>query len=442
MHIAQLEQIPNVERIGAAFPAWRVAVDQSAYRSLADPLARSGARLIALWGSDDRHLNGQFGVHAAFAVDCGLLWVVLAVATDATAFPSLATRFPAANRMERALSDLLGLPSDNPDSRRWLRHGGWRAGQYPLRRDFAAAGDNHNEFDDYAFVQVAGEGVHEIPVGPVHAGIIEPGHFRFSVVGEKMLRLEQRLGYKHKGIEKRFEGMGLMEGGRLAGRVSGDSTVAHAFAYAQAVESLTRTEAPARAQWLRALALERERVANHLGDLGALGNDAGLGFALSQFSRLKEEVLRANRAAFGHRYLMDFVIPGGVARDIDAQGPAPLQAGIASLEKEVARLRDMLDEHAGLQDRLVGTGIVDADRALRLGMMGVAGRASAQQTDLRVRFPVHPYDALRVRMAGHAEGDVAARFAVRMQEIGESLRLQREILSRLPDGAVSRLLHS
>ena len=167
-------------------------------------------------------------------------------------------------------------------------------------------------------MRVEGDGVHEIAVGPVHAGIIEPGHFRFSVVGEKVLRLEEHLGYVHKGIERRFTELAPLDAHRLAGRVSGDSTVAYAWAYCMALESAWRCEVPARAAWLRALLLERERVANHLGDLGALGNDAALSFGLAQFSRLREDWQRMSKEAFGHRFMMDAIVPGGVAVDLSS----------------------------------------------------------------------------------------------------------------------------
>src|SRR5262249_40485715 len=220
--------------------------------------------------------------------------------------------------------------------------------RFPLQRDFEASPKWEPGEEEYPFVRVTGDGVHEIPVGPVHAGIIEPGHFRFQVVGEKVLRLEERLGYVHKGIEKRFESLPLNEAGRLAGRISGDSTVAYALAYAQALEAMTETTVPARATWLRALLLERERVANHLGDLGYLGNDGGFAFGLAQFSRLKEDVLRLNREAFGHRLLMDVVVPGGVVRDLAPGAAAGMRAQCATLRREIQLLRDIYDEHAGL----------------------------------------------------------------------------------------------
>ncbi len=199
-----------------------------------------------------------------------------------------------------------------------------------------------------------------IPVGPIHAGIIEPGHFRFSVIGESVLRLKQRLGWKHKGIETLFVGMALADGARLAGRVSGDSTVAYAWAYSQAAEAIAGCTPPPRAVWLRALLLERERIANHLGDLGYLGNDVALAFGLMQFMRLKEDWLRLNAELFGHRFLMDRIVPGGAALDLDAEGGQAIIEQCDAIGREVQELKKIYDEHAGLQDRFLTTGRVDA----------------------------------------------------------------------------------
>jgi Ni,Fe-hydrogenase III large subunit len=280
---------------------------------------------------------------------------------------------------------------------------------------------------------VEGDGVHEIPVGPVHAGIIEPGHFRFQIVGEKVLRLEERLGYTHKGIEKRFESMGLDDGVRLAGRISGDTTVAYAWAYAQAVERLSDLAVPARAIWLRALCLERERLANHLGDLGALGNDGGFAMGLAQFSRVRENVLRTNAAAFGHRLLMDVVVPGGVARDLALEHVHAMHDEAARVRRELLALREIYDEHAGLQDRFRTTGRVTEELATKLGLIGLAGRASGVARDIRCDFASPPYDTLGVRMALRGEGDVAARVAVRFDEALESTRLIAAITAALLD---------
>jgi Ni,Fe-hydrogenase III large subunit len=289
---------------------------------------------------------------------------------------------------------------------------------------------------DYDFVRVEGDGVHEIPVGPVHAGIIEPGHFRFSVVGEKVLRLEERLGYKHKGIERRFTELPAAEAHRLAGRVSGDSTVAYAWAYCMALESACGCEVPQRAAWLRALMLERERVANHLGDLGALGNDAALAFGLAQFSRLREDWQRLSAELFGHRFMMDRVCPGGVAGDLDEPGRERLRRQCDAIEREVRILRTIYDEHAGLQDRFMTTGRVTRELALRLGLTGLAARASGLPADLRADQPLAPYREIGARACTHAGGDVAARVAVRFDEVFESLRLLQALCADLPAGPV------
>ena len=265
--------------------------------------------------------------------------VELLVPESAPAYPDLSGLFPVAERMQRALFDLLGIgrPPAPPMPAPWLRHGAWPEGEYPLRRDFdarlAPAPTRSRTTPSCASRATA---CTRSPWARSTPASSSPGHFRFSIVGEKVLRLEERLGYMHKGIDKRFEAFTVAEGYRLAGRVSGDSTVAFAWAYAQAAESLLGVVAPPRARWVRALMLERERVANHLGDLGALGNDAALGFALAQFMRLKEDWLRASGEAFGHRLLMDRVVPGGVARGFDAVQAERMVSASHAIETEVA----------------------------------------------------------------------------------------------------------
>ena len=390
---------------------------------------------MALWGSDGRQQGRGLTVEATLVIRSGLVWLTLIAQNDA--YPGIADIFPVAQRMQRAIGDLLGIRAEpKGDNRPWLRHAAWPEQEYPLRKDFDAHAPHPAASQVYPFVTVEGDGVHEIPVGPVHAGIIEPGHFRFSVLGERILRLEAHLGYTHKGVEKLFEDMTLEEGARLAGRISGDSTVAYAWAYAMAVESATGFTPPERALWLRALLLERERIANHLGDLGALGNDAGLAFGLAQFSRLKEDWLRDNADLFGHRYLMDCVLQGGVKHDVDEHSIARLLAGMQVLARAVADLRTIYDDHAGLQDRFINAGCVAPELAVQLGLCGLAGRASAQAWDLRSQFPTAPYDHLDVQMATHRNGDVAARVTVRFDEVLESLRLCRLIIQAMPRGPI------
>jgi len=434
----------NVSSLGIAtaplsspIPAQRCPVSSGQLLTACRLAWEQGGQLIALWASDDRDRERGFCVRVLLRDDDGLTLLEHTLPDEGARYPDLSLIFPVANRMQRSAFDLIGVHCDADDQRPWTWAAAWPIDQFPLRRDFEASPKWEPGEEDYPFVKVAGDGVHEIPVGPVHAGIIEPGHFRFQVVGEKVLRLEERLGYVHKGIEKRFEALGIAEAHRLAGRISGDSTVAYAWAYAQAVEQIASLAAPPRAVWLRALCLERERVANHLGDLGYLGNDGGFAFGLAQFSRLKEEVLRLNREAFRHRLLMDVVIPGGVAHDLDDAAATTMRAQCIELKREVRVLRDIYDEHAGLQDRFRTCGQVTHELALKLALTGFAGRASGVAQDLRCDFHSPPYDSLAVRKASHSDGDVAARVAVRFDEIRESLRLIDAILEGMPEGDIA-----
>lgn len=403
--------LDRAQRVPGAPSIRSLGVTNKEWLEVAQDVAAAGGQLLSLWGSS---LDGGAAVYAAFLSDAGTLIIELPLepgGADAH-YASLAPVFPAAERMQRAVSDLHGLRSSDPDHRGWLRHE-----------------------QNYEFLRVAGDGVHEIPVGPVHAGIIEPGHFRFSVVGEKVLKLEQRLGYTHKGIEQRFTHLPILQGCALAARVSGDSAVAFSWAYAQALEGMSECTIPPRAAWLRALFLELERIANHLGDLGALGNDAGFSFGLAQFSRLKEQLLRSVEQAFGERYLMNSVVPGGTRADLALRAALALDDCIVQTAREAQTLRGIYDEHAGIRDRFAGAGSLAPDLARQLGVLGLAARASGQPLDLRIDFPCAPYDELTPTKIVRREGDVAARVAVRFDELQESCRLVRRILSALPPGS-------
>jgi Ni,Fe-hydrogenase III large subunit/Ni,Fe-hydrogenase III component G len=418
----QLPGAPGMRRLDVTLDRWH---------ECAKDVAASGGRLCALWADGAAKIT----VFAALICEPVVLLLSLELPGSDATYPSLADVFPAAARMQRAAADLCGVRARDFDQRPWLRHAAWPAGYLPLVTGTAPIGNRESAIDQYSFVRVAGDGVHEIPVGPVHAGTIEPGHFRFSVVGEKVLKLEERLGYVHKGIEQRFSELHANDGQRLAARVSGDSAVAYSWAYCQALEGIAGATIPARASWLRALALESERIANHLGDLGALGNDAGFAFGLAQFSRLKEQWLRAIESALGQRYLMDLVVPGGVFTNPQAPQLAELAACAAKIAAEAVVIRSIYDEHAGVRDRFAGAGIVTPELATQLGLCGLAGRASAQDHDLRVDLPNAPYTELAVRTFTSREGDVAARVAMRFDELQESARLVEEIVRRLPNAA-------
>jgi Ni,Fe-hydrogenase III large subunit/Ni,Fe-hydrogenase III component G len=430
-----LDVVPQAgRRLPANVAAQQVLVDATQWTQSALRMRDQGAGLFALWGTDDRDRDGRFRIFAAFLLAAQVVVLEHAPSAGTLGYPSLTRWFPVADRLQRAVYDLLGMEADMGDTRPWLRHGGWPEDFFPLRRDADPAERHPLDSRPYPFVAVSGDGVHEIAVGPVHAGTIEPGHFRFSVVGEKVLRLETRFGYAHKGIAKRFEGQRLHDGHRLAARISGDSTVAYAWAYCAALEAITETTVPARALALRALALERERLANHLGDLGGLGNDAGLAFGLVQFSSLKEQLLRLNEEAFGQRYLFDYVVPGGVVAELDARLIPALLDEASRLEQRVAGLRTIYGNHAGLQDRFRDSGVLSPALAKAHGALGLVGRASGVAQDLRVDMPWPPYDHLRPHMVLAASGDVAARVQLRFDDITESLRLCRSLLETLPPG--------
>ena len=400
------------------------------WREVTRDLAASGSKLLALWGSSSA---GVRTIRATFLAENAGLVLSLPLAGQDPTYPGIEALFPAAARMQRAIADLSGIRATDPDSRPWLSHGVWPAKYLPLS-DSQSPMDSQRLLDRYEFVRVEGDGVHEIAVGPVHAGIIEPGHFRFSVVGEKVLRLEERLGYVHKGIEQRFTQLPILEAHRLAARISGDSAVAFSWAYCQALEGLAETAIPPRAACLRALYLELERIANHLGDLGALGNDAGFAFGLSQFSRLKEQLLRACDQALGQRYLLDAIVPGGTRHDLLPPGAALLHVCLQKIEGEVSTLRAIYDEHEGVRDRFSGAGTISAQLAAQLGLIGLAGRASDQALDLRTDLPCEPYAAFAPAKVVRSEGDVAARVAVRFDELRNSCGFIQRLLDALPEG--------
>jgi len=270
----------------------------------------------------------------------------------------------------------------------------------------------------------------------VHAGIIERGHFRFTASGETVVRLEQRLGYTHKGIEGLMRGTSIERASQLAGRVSGDSTVAYAYAFSRAAEAALQLAVPDRALWLRALLAELERLANHLGDIGAICNDASFGLMQAHCNVLREDVLRAAGIAFGHRLMRDVIVPGGLARDLDAAGQAGIRAALDNIHVRFPALVELYDNTASLQDRTVGTGVVTAALARQYSAGGYVGRASGRAFDARRTPGYPPYDALRFEVPVLDEGDVNARIWIRIREVEQSLSLVNQILDRLPGGSL------
>ena len=406
----------------------RRVVSSDTWRKATEGLAEGRWTLAGLWGDDGV-------VHMALMESAAL--TVLSLACPDGYFPSVGRLHPPAIRLERTIFDLFGLmPGDAADIRPWLDQGRWPYA-YPLGTRLKAPAAA-----PYPFLPVEGESIHQIPVGPVHAGIIEPGHFRFQANGETVVRLEARLGYTHKGIEALMQGADLEHAAKLAERISGDSTVAYAIAFARAAEAALDIEATPRAHWLRALMAELERLANHLGDIGAICNDASFSLMQAHCGVLREQCLRAADACFGHRLMRDCIVPGGVAVDLESQHLSLLRTLVAEIAARFPPLVAMYDNTASLQDRTVSTGILKPGLALKFGAGGFVGRASGRSFDARRDFPYPPYDRLSFEVPVLEEGDVNARVWIRIREVEQSLALISQILSDLPGGALRNDLTS
>jgi Ni,Fe-hydrogenase III large subunit len=402
---------------------WRRAVVGPQVWEQAAGFLREGGTLLGLWS--DRE-----SVHLALIDDEQP--AILSIAAVGGAYPAVSRAHAPAMRLERALRDLSGLtPEGLPDPRPWLDHGRW-----PLRHPLGQVESALPPAAPYAFLPCEGESLHQIPVGPVHAGIIEPGHFRFTASGETIVRLEERLGYTHKGIETLLAGQPPEGAARLAGRVSGDSTVAYAYAFALACEAAHGTQVPPRAVWLRALMAELERMANHFGDIGAICNDAAFALMHAQFGLLREQVLRVAQSCFGHRLMMDRIVPGGVRCDLSGEGAEAIAALLADIRRRFPELVELYDNTASLQDRTVGTGMLCTELARQFGAGGYVGRASGRRFDARRQPGYAPYDQLEFTVPVREEGDVDARIWIRIREIEQSMAIVGQILQRLPAGPV------
>jgi len=419
-------------------PVHRMVVDREDWGSVAKVAASFGLRHAGVWGEQ---LQDTIIIRACFAFEGDYLLFETEIALSQPVLASHTPYYPGVNRLERHTQDLLGIAFlDHPDSRRWTRHQAWREGQYPLRRDFPLQGISPKRTpadSDYAFMPVLGSGVYQIPVGPVHAGIIEPGHFRFHAVGEQVLSLEQRLGYVHKGVEKIAEGREPAALARLAGRVSGDSTVAHTWAACVAMERASGVSIPPRAAIIRAILAERERIANHLGDIGAICNDVGFAFTHMQCSRLREDWQRVNLKVFDHRLLMDCIVPGGVVVNLNSEHVEIIRSQVQLFSQVFDAFIPILDDQPSLDDRLDDAGILRSDDAKRLGTLGYVAKASGVDYDVRRDHRYAPYDQFEVDSPCETDGDVAARLQIRVSEIIDSFQLLFKFLNALPEGDIT-----
>ena len=394
--------------------------------------------LKTITAADERQVGGGFRILYVFGVPGANVFLIPYITLAGEEFPSITRVIHEASGYERKIWSFFGLnPSGHPHLRPIILHENWPAGRFPLRKDFDwRERPEESQGGAYKFRKVQGEGIYEIPVGPVHAGIIEPGHFRFSVAGEEVVFLEPKLGYKHKGIEKLFETLPVMEKVRLSERVSGDTSFTHSLAFCQALEQLAGIAVPRRAQYLRVLYSELERIANHLNDIGFIMLDAGYNFGGSNGARLREGIMQWNERLAGSRFLRGVNTIGGVARDIDRGTAASLWDWLIPFRKDFDEVIDIAEGSSSLLNRLEGTGKLDRRIVADHGVIGVAGRAAGMLADSRIDSPYAAYDTCRFEPAREEDGDVLARWRVRIAEVRSSLGIIGQAVTDMPSGDI------
>jgi Ni,Fe-hydrogenase III large subunit len=395
----------------------RIEAADALWNGLAEGCAAGWHDLSALWYDAGRMNMALFVPHARKRA------IVSFDARDGV-YPSIGRYHAPAMRLERAMRDLYGTnPIGLPDERAWLDHGAWPGRPAKIEKG-------------YRFLAVEGAGLHQIPVGPVHAGIIEPGHFRFTANGETVARLEERLGYVHKGVEALCAGASIDKAAKVAARISGDSTVAYSFAFALAVEKALGWKIPWRASILRGIMAELERLANHVSDVGAICNDASVIAIQARCALIREDILRVNARCFGHRLMMDRIVPGGVAADVDQEFTGAMLALMAEIETSFVRVSRAYDLSPSLQNRTVGTGIARPDFVREFAAGGYVGRAAGRAFDARAAFAYAPYERVTFETPTRTKSDVDSRVWVRIDEIGQSISIIRQLLPKLEDGPV------
>ena len=395
----------------------RIEAADTLWTGLSKGCAAGLQDLSALWFDDG-------AMHMALSGAETKKRAIVSIALNGGSYPSVSLHHKPAMRLERTMRDLYGVtPLGLPDERGWLDHGVW-----PSRAGKTGKG--------YSFLAVEGEGLHQIPVGPVHAGIIEPGHFRFTANGETVARLEERLGYVHKGVEALCAGAFIEQAAKIVARISGDSTVAYSFAFAEAVEKALGWEVSPRATLLRGIMAELERLANHVGDVGAICNDAAVIAILANCSIIREDILQTNASCFGHRLIMDRVVPGGTSIDLTTKGVAAILALLTRIETQFKGIVKAYDLSPSLQNRTIGTGFVEPDFVREFAAGGHVGRACGRAFDARAAFPYAPYDAVSFEVPTRTTGDVDARVWVRIDEVAQSISIIRQLAAKLKPGSI------
>lgn len=354
---------------------------------------------------------------------------------DGEEFPSITGSIHEASGYERKLKTFFGLvPVGHPSPRQYLLHENWPADKFPLRKDFDWKERPPKANGEYEMQKVEGEGIYEIPVGPVHAGIIEPGHFRFSVAGEEIILLEAKLGYTHKGTEKLFETLPLEEKLRLSERVSGDTSFTHSMVFCQAIEDLADIKLSEKSGYLRVIFSELERLANHFNDIGFMMLDTGFSFGGSNGTRLREMIMHWNERLTGSRFLRGVNAFGGVMKDINPQDRKALLEDIKKMREDFTEVIKIAEGSSSVINRLQGTGKTDYQLAADHGAVGIAARAVGIERDARLEYPCAAYGKFKFDIALEKEGDVQARFNVRVKEVYSSMDILEQALKNIPSG--------
>jgi Ni,Fe-hydrogenase III large subunit/Ni,Fe-hydrogenase III component G len=390
------------------------------------------------FAQDKRPKQRGFSLYCVFLARAIRKWILVSMDIDSEPpqFESLSRSMFSASLFEREIKEMFGIePKGNPDLRCLRLHEEvWPAGNFPLRKDFQAPGKTESGKSEYVFTRGEGEGIFEVPVGPVHAGIIGPGHFRFSVAGEPIINLETRLGFTHRGAEKLFEGRSS-EGVRLAECVSGDASFSHSLAFSQAMEKIFKVEVPLRGRYIRAICLELERMYNHCNDIGGIALDVGFSFPAASAAAIKESIQELNHKLTGSRFLKGMNACGGLNHDFSPVLLELLRDGLKTVQADFKRLESTLNSSVSFMDRVDGTGVLKKKTAQDLGVSGLVARACGMNSDLRRDF-LGLYEIAGFKPCLESSGDVLARLRVRIAEFGESLRLIGEFLKKLPPGPI------
>lgn len=403
-------------------------------------LKNLGGTLVSLFANDERKLKGCFVIYYVFSLRGRGCFVVLKSGVDEKnpEFQSITNEIHSAHLYEREIQDMFGLkPLEHPQPKRFVFHDNWPDNLFPLRKEFDGLKRPPLQNNGNEFVEVGGEGVYEIPVGPVHAGIIEPGHFRFSVAGEPIINLEAQLYFVHKGIEKLSEGSSIEKCFYISERISGDETFSCSLAYCLAIEKIAGVKVPLRASYSRVIFSEFERLVSHLGDLAGICLDVAYGFACYQFRMLRGWVYQIIEEVCESRFLRSVNTLGGIRKDFIKGKENRILEYMVKIKKELQDTEKILLSNSLFIDRVENTGIVPNNVAIDLNAVGPAGRAAGINTDVRKDFPYCAYGNLDFKIPEHHNGDVNCRIHVKLEECHESINLITEALESMAEGDVA-----